>query len=79
MVIKLLSYGGISMFEKETIPLFMGGKFSMPNKPQNVIELLGIFKEWTEEVETWEQNAKISEVHISESVIEVTLEDGIVL
>ena len=67
------------MFEKETIPLFMGGKFSIPDKPQNVIDLLSIFKEWTEEVATWKQNAKISEVHISESGIEVTLEDGIVL
>lgn len=65
------------MFKPCHIEVFMGGDFRLDNNPKTVGELRKWIKDMDEELSGWGNETEISEVHIHQGQIAITLTEGI--
>lgn len=68
--------GGPSRFEPAHIEVFMGGDFVL-GQPRTVGELRQALREFEVELSGWGDDREISEVHVHNEKIRVTLREGI--
>jgi hypothetical protein len=67
-------------FEESNISVFMGGKFTIKEKPKTAEDLAAMFDCWADEIRGWgakPDEVKLSEVAMTQSGLHVTLEDGV--
>ena len=66
-------------FEPVYIQTFMGGQFKFRSgHPATVGELRRWLKEVDKELDGWQDDLKISEIHMTGHTIDISLEEGIV-
>jgi hypothetical protein len=64
--------------EAEKVQVFMRGDFSFNPPPKTVEDLKTQLQSWVKELDTWDKNAEIVEIHMHNNKMQVTLAEGIV-
>ena len=65
-------------FDEAMVETFMGGKLKMPDRPGTARELAEFLEAAAQEVRSWGEDTRLSEVYFHHDTIDVTLEEGIV-